>query len=105
MKRNRKLAVVICICLILSLCLPFFLSGCRKKKIDSEMSVYYLNEDRTGLVKAPYETGKTAKGKKMTDKEICGMAERFGNHRIKSKMFLRFRMKYLYKNVNCGGVY
>ena len=61
MKRNRKLAVVICICLILSLCLPFFLSGCRKKKIDSEMSVYYLNEDRTGLVKAPYETGKTAK--------------------------------------------
>ena len=39
------------------------------------MSVYYLNEDRTGLVKAPYETGKTAKGKKMTDKEICGMAE------------------------------
>ncbi len=75
MKRNRKLAVVICICLILSLCLPFFLSGCRKKKIDSEMSVYYLNEDRTGLVKAPYETGKTAKGKKMTDKEICGMAE------------------------------
>ena len=58
MKRNRKLAVVICICLILSLCLPFFLSGCRKKKIDSEMSVYYLNEDRTGLVKAPYETGK-----------------------------------------------
>ena len=48
MKRNRKLAVVICICLILSLCLPFFLSGCRKKKIDSEMSVYYLNEDRTG---------------------------------------------------------
>ena len=94
MKRNRKLAVVICICLILSLCLPFFLSGCRKKKIDSEMSVYYLNEDRTGLVKAPYETGKTAKGKKMTDKEICGM-----------KMFLRFRMKYLYKNVNCGGVY
>ena len=91
MKRNRKLAVVICICLILSLCLPFFLSGCRKKKIDSEMSVYYLNEDRTGLVKAPYETGKTAK--------------RFGNHRIKSKMFLRFRMKYLYKNVNCGGVY
>ena len=72
MKRNRKLAVVICICLILSLCLPFFLSGCRKKKIDSEMSVYYLNEDRTGLVKAPYETGKTAKGKKMTDKEICG---------------------------------
>ena len=32
-------------------------------------------ENRTGLVKAPYETGKTAKGKKMTDKEICGMAE------------------------------
>ena len=98
MKRNRKLAVVICICLILSLCLPFFLSGCRKKKIDSEMSVYYLNEDRTGLVKAPYETGKTAKGKRIYWK-------RFGNHRIKSKMFLRFRMKYLYKNVNCGGVY
>ena len=24
MKRNRKLAVVICICLILSLCLPIF---------------------------------------------------------------------------------
>ena len=106
MKRNRKLAVVICICLILSLCLPFFLSGCRKKKIDSEMSVYYLNEDRTGLVKAPYETGKTAKGKKMTDKEICGMAEDIlETLRIKSKMFLRFRMKYLYKNVNCGGVY
>lgn len=83
-----------------------FLSGCRKKKIDSEMSVYYLNEDRTGLVKAPYETRKTAKGKKMTDKEICGMAEdileTLRNHRIKSKMFLRFRMKYLYKNVNCG---
>ena len=75
MKRNRKLAVVICICLILSLCLRFPFLGCRKKKIDSEMSVYYLNEDRTGLVKAPYETGKTAKGKKMTDKEICGMAE------------------------------
>ena len=67
MKRNRKLAVVICICLILSLCLPFFLSGCRKKKIDSEMSVYYLNEDRTGLVKAPYETGGDEK-----EQETCG---------------------------------
>ena len=64
MKRNRKLAVVICICLILSLCLPFFLSGCRKKKIDSEMSVYYLNEDRTGLVKAPM---KPENGKRQED--------------------------------------
>ena len=75
MKRNRKLAVIICICLILSLCLPLFLSGCRKKNSDSEMSVYYLNEDKTGLVKAPYETGETADGGKTTDKEICSMAE------------------------------
>ena len=109
MKRNRKLAVVICICLILSLCLPFFLSGCRKKKIDSEMSVYYLNEDRTGLVKAPYETGKTAKGKKMTDKEICGMAEdileTLRKPSDKIEMFLRFRMKYLYEKCELPGEY
>ena len=101
MKRNRKLAVVICICLILSLCLPFSFQAA-KKKIDSEMSVYYLNEDRTGLVKAPYETGKTvAKGKKMTDKEIYGMAEdilkRFRKPSIKSKNVPPIPNEYLYK--------
>ena len=64
MKRNRKLAVVICICLILSLCLPFFLSGCRKKKIDSEMSVYYLNEEEQDLLKRPMKPGKRQKARR-----------------------------------------
>lgn len=74
MKRNRKLAVVICICLILSLCLPLFLSGCGGKgNKDSEMSVYYLNEDRTGLVKVPYE--KETDDGKMTEEEICNTAK------------------------------
>ena len=65
MKRNRKLAVVICICLIFVLCVcRFSFQAAGRRKIDSEMSVYYLNEDRTGLVKAPYETGKRQKARR-----------------------------------------
>ena len=60
------------------------------------------------LLKRPMKPG-NGKGKKMTDKEICGMAEdileTLRKPSDKIEMFLRFRMKYLYKNVNCGGVY
>ncbi len=72
MKRNRKLAVVICICLILSFVSAVFPFRLPEEENRFEMSVYYLNEDRTGLVKAPYETGKTAK------KEDDGQRNRYG---------------------------
>ena len=72
MKKQRRIAIFICICLVLSLLLPMFLSGCGKKEeVANGMMIYYFNSDMTGLVKVPYEIPEDeALNGKMTAEEI-----------------------------------